>query len=72
MMLTVDVMKIRDQCEMAGCDVTYDREAGTVVAMDGEVKVFAAIQKGRDQPWIAIFRDSDVIKWGEPMVGPTL
>jgi hypothetical protein len=49
-----------------GCDVTRDRQAGTVVARDGETVVLRAIQKGRGQPWIATFIDSGRITWKRP------
>jgi hypothetical protein len=45
------------------CVVDRDDEAGTVVAKDGDAVVFKAIQKGRGQPWIASFHDSDRIQW---------
>lgn len=45
------------------CIVERDNEAGTVTVRDGDVNVLRAIQKGHKGPWIALFRDSDRIKW---------
>jgi hypothetical protein len=46
-------------------DVNYDKEAGTLIVKDGNTEVLRAIQKGRGQmPWLAIFTDSENIKWG--------
>jgi hypothetical protein len=47
----------------AGCKVVRDREAGTVIAKDGDVDVYRAIQKGMGGPWIVMMRDSDHIQW---------
>jgi hypothetical protein len=45
------------------CVVDRDDQAGTVIARDGEHEVFKAIQKGRDQPWIAIFINAGRFMW---------
>lgn len=47
----------------AGCDVKYDKEAGTVEAKDGDTVVYKGIQKSRVGDWIVSTTDSENIKW---------
>jgi hypothetical protein len=49
--------------EEAGCHVRYDRDQGTVIARDGDVVVYRAIQEGPRGPWIVRMSDSDRIHW---------
>lgn len=48
------------------CSTDLRAIEGTATAYDGETKVFAAIQKGREGPWIIRFINSDRIKWSKP------
>lgn len=70
LMLTETVNEQAKLLRDNGCVVVIDRDAGTVVAKDGDEYVFKAIQKGRGQPWIGMFFETDRVKWnptnGEP------
>jgi hypothetical protein len=46
-----------------GCDVSRQKNAGTVRVRDGDVVVLTAIAKGPKQPWIVMFFDSERIQW---------
>jgi hypothetical protein len=46
-----------------GCEVKADYEAGTIDVYDDGIRVYMALQKGKDQPWIVATYDSDRIKW---------
>lgn len=48
----------------AGATVEYDPGAGTVVAHEGAVCVYRAIQKGSKGPWIVRVQNGDTIRWG--------
>jgi hypothetical protein len=50
---------------MADCNIEVNWDTGTATAKDGEVKVFAALQKGKGQPWICRYVSTERIKWGE-------
>lgn len=64
---TADVAVYLNMLDGAGCKVTRDKVAGTVVAHDGDIKVFAAIQKGTGNArWIMMFWNSDNIQWSKP------
>jgi hypothetical protein len=45
------------------CDVSRQKNAGTVRVRDGDSVVLTAIAKGPKQPWIVMFFDSDRIQW---------
>jgi hypothetical protein len=59
--------QLDEQCEKLeaqACVVDKDEHAGTIrVVDDNDDSVLLALQKGRDQPWIAMFFESDLIKW---------
>ena len=66
-LVNVDKMKeIVKTCKKAGCKITRNIGAGTVVATDGEKVVLQAMQKGRGGPWIAKFVDSERVQWIKP------
>lgn len=61
---TETVKKFIRQLKDDGCEVMEDYENALVVeAKDGDVSVYRGIQKGRNQPWLVMCRDSDNIKW---------
>jgi hypothetical protein len=64
LLLKADVMRFMVECQANGCNVAYDKDAGTMVCKDDGITVFQAIEKGNGQPWIATFTDSPRIKWG--------
>ena len=42
-------------------------DAGTLEVTDDDVRVLAALQKGREgAPWITMFYNSDRIQWSKP------
>lgn len=49
-----------------GYEVIHDKDAGTLTIKDDNVTVLRAIQKGKNQPWIAGFKDSVNVKWNCP------
>jgi hypothetical protein len=53
------------ELQMADCNIEVNWDTGTATAKDGEVKVFAALQKGKGQPWICRYVSTERIKWGE-------
>lgn len=52
--------------EAVGCTAVWDRDAGTVEVFDDGAKVIAAIQEGRNQPWITSFYNAGRISWSTP------
>ena len=64
--LTADLEGLVAGAEAAGCTALWDRDAGTVEVFDDGAKVLAAIQKGRNQPWIAMFYNAGRITWSTP------
>ncbi len=63
LMFTKEVEEVAKNLKSNGCVVNRDKAAGTIEAKDGDLFVFRAIQKGRCQPWIGMFFDTDRIKW---------
>ncbi len=61
--LTKTVEQAVDSLEAVGCEATWDRASGTVVVHDDGTRVYAALQKGRNQPWIVSCYNSDRITW---------
>lgn len=49
-----------------GCEVIEDFKAGVVSAASDSEDCFKAIQKGRNGPWIIIFRDGGIVSWEKP------
>jgi hypothetical protein len=46
-----------------GCEVQFDEDAGTATARDGHTRVYWALRKGPDGPWIVRTSSSDRITW---------
>ena len=66
LLATNTISGLADELEGHGCTVNWDKEAGTISVLDAKGnRVLAAIQKGYNQPWIAGFTESDLIKWDE-------
>ncbi len=65
LMMDDKVQTFVDMLTSAGCDVAWDRDAGTVEANeeDGPI-VFRAICKG-GRVWIAMFYNSERISWAK-------
>jgi len=56
-----DVNKYVEMLRRAGC--TIQRDPDKIVARhDGQV-IFRALEKGRKQPWIMMFLNSELITW---------
>ena len=63
LMLTARLEEFVVNAVAAGCTATRDRDAGTIEVFDDGEKVLAAIQKGRNQPWIVMFYNAVRITW---------
>ena len=51
----------------SGCTVERDNEAGTAIVNDHDGQVcLRALQKGRNQPWITTFSNTDRVQWTDP------
>jgi hypothetical protein len=57
--------KVRAILKAKGCKFKIDRDAGTAEATYEDEIVFRAIQKGKGQPWIAMFRNTASVTWTE-------
>ena len=66
LMLTGKLKQFVSDAVANDCVSLWDHDAGTVVVTDGDAKVLSAIQKGRQQPWIVMFFNSDRITWSNP------
>jgi hypothetical protein len=60
---TDTVLSILEALEANGCEVHLDEDAGTATAMDGDTRVYWALRKGPESPWIVRTSDSDRITW---------
>lgn len=65
LILTAKLKEFVAGAEAVGCTAVWDHDAGTVEVFDDGAKVLAAIQKGRNQPWIAMFYNAGRITWSK-------
>ena len=66
LMITPAVEQVVETCEAAGCVVKRNEGALTIEVTDPESEglfVFRAVQKGFLRPWIAMFFNTERIKW---------
>lgn len=45
------------------CECVLDLQAGTAEAKDGNITVYKALQKGKGQPWIVAYENTERIKF---------
>lgn len=58
------VMDYANRLRAAGATVKHDQGAGTVIAHEGAVCVYRAVEKGLGGPWVVMARNGQRIKWG--------
>lgn len=60
---TDTVLSVLEALKANGCGVRLDEDAGTATAMDGDTRVYRALRKGPEGPWIVRTSSSDRITW---------
>ena len=60
---TDTVLSILEALKANGCEVHLDEDAGTATATDGHTRVYWALRKGTEGPWIVRTSGSDRITW---------
>jgi len=63
---TAQVKRWLKNLKEVDCEIVADFKAGTVEAISESETCFKAIQKGRNGPWIIIFRNGGQVSWARP------